>query len=381
MDSDGVVETARQIAADVVRPSSAAWDREGRWPEEAARALQHHGLGGLVVSEKWGGAGGGLLDLLRVCEALGAADASVGLCFGMHAVASACIGARATDAQAARWLEPICAGEHWTTLALSEPGTGAHFYVPQLEMREDGGDYLLNGTKSFVTNGGHASSYVVSTAGADPAVGHFTMVLVDGERLDGAWGPPWSGWGMRANSSRSVDLVDVRVPRDHVLGEVGDQIWYVFHVVAPYFLVAMAGTYLGLAARAVDEAEAHLRDRVHAHTARALGELDVLQHRLGQLWATRERTRRLCYWAAAEADRGGPDSLPALCAAKAEVGTAAVDLVNEAMTLMGGRAYAEDGLMQRLLRDARAAHVMSPTTDMLYGWAGRAVLGLPILGT
>jgi alkylation response protein AidB-like acyl-CoA dehydrogenase len=185
---------------------------------------------------------------------------------------------------------------------------------------------------------------------------------------------------MRGNSSRSVTLSDVRVPAQNRLGQEGDQIWYVFSVVAPYFLVAMAGTYLGIAGRALDEARAHLMRRRYTHTGGALAEIGVLQHRLGALWANVERTRRLCYWAAACADRGEPDALPALCAAKAEVARSVVQVTNESMTLTGGSSYREGKLLQRLLRDARAADVMSPTTDLLYGWIGRALLELPLLG-
>jgi alkylation response protein AidB-like acyl-CoA dehydrogenase len=185
---------------------------------------------------------------------------------------------------------------------------------------------------------------------------------------------------MRGNSSIALDLEGVRIPTTNRLGQEGDQIWYVFSVVAPYFLVAMAGTYLGIATRALDEARRHLRQRTYAHTGGALAEVGVLQHRLGVLWAEVERARRLCYHAAEEGDAQGENAVPALCAAKAEVGTTAVHVTNECMTLVGGRGYRDGALLQRLLRDARAAHVMSPTTDILYTWAGRALLDLPLLG-
>ena len=157
-------------------------------------------------------------------------------------------------------------------------------------------------------------------------------------------------------------------------------IWYVFNVVAPYFLMAMAGTYLGLASAALDETRQHMTKRRFSHSGASLGQVTVLQHRLGQLWAIVERTRQLVYWAANEADTGGPNALPALCAAKAEVAHSAVSVVNESMTMCGGIAYRENTRFDRLLRDARAAHVMSPTTDILLTWAGRALLGEPLLG-
>jgi alkylation response protein AidB-like acyl-CoA dehydrogenase len=375
---------AARIAEDVVIPHADEWNRERIWPEPALRALQEAGLGGLVVPECFGGSGRGLLALMQVCEALGRADGSTALCFGMHCVGTACIAAKATPEQAERLLAPIVAGRHLTTLALSEPGTGSHFYLPQARMtRVDGGSaYVLGGKKCFVTNGGHADSYVMSAVSDDESAppGHFSLLLVAAESPGLEWGHPWSGWGMRGNSSCSAELRDIRVPAQNRLGQEGDQIWYVFSVVAPYFLVAMAGTYLGIAARAFEEARAHLKQRHYAHTGGSLSEIGVLQHRLGTLWANVERTRRLCYWAAGCGDRDDRDALPGLCAAKAEAARSVVHVTNECMTLMGGMAYRDGTLLQRLLRDARAADVMSPTTDLLYGWLGRALLDLPLLG-
>jgi alkylation response protein AidB-like acyl-CoA dehydrogenase len=292
------------------------------------------------------------------------------------------IAAKPTERQTKQFLEPIAAGEHLTTLALSEPGTGAQFWLPQTAARWTDTGLRIDGQKSFVTNGSRADSYVVSTVATDPdaPLGDFSCVLVPGDAPGLTWLEEWNGIGMRGNSSRRLELGDVRVGGDHLLGSQGDQIWYVFEVVAPYFLMAMAGTYLGVAQASLDEAAAHLTRRRHSHTGRALAAETVLQHRLGTLWAQVERTRRLVHWAAEEGDAGGPQALAALASAKAEVADCAVGVANEAMTLVGGMGYRDRSPLERHLRDARAAHVMSPTTDILRSWTGRAVLGLPLLG-
>ncbi|MFN7134044.1 MAG: acyl-CoA dehydrogenase family protein, partial [Myxococcales bacterium] len=291
------------------------------------------------------------------------------------------IAARATPVQQQRYLAPICRGEHLTTLALSEPGTGVHFYFPRASITREGGRLVLNGTKSFVTNGGHADSYVVSavTAGRDVAPGVFSCLVLPADAPGASWGGAWAGFGMRGNSARTLELREVALDEDHLLGREGDELWYVFNVVAPYFLVAMSGTYLGLATAALDQVREHLAGRSYAHSGASLAESNVLQHRLGTLWGHVEATRRLLYHAAMSGDAGDELALVALCSAKAEVADCAVRVCNEAMTLMGGAAYREDGTVARLLRDARASHVMAPTTDVLRTWAGRALLGLPLL--
>lgn len=374
------VARAREIAQDVVAPRVAETDA-GRWPEDGLRALQAE-LGGLVAPREVGGAGLGLRALASVCEALGEVCGSTALCFGMHHVATAVIAAKSTARQRKEYLAPIAAGEHLTTLAVSEPGTGAQFWLPQCRLTGDGDGWVINGEKSFITNGSKADSYVLSTVAADPGapIGEFSCVVVPGDAEGLTWQGEWTGIGMRGNSSIGLRLDDVAVGIDSLLGAPGDQIWYVFEVVAPYFLTAMAGTYLGIASASLKEAIDHLKRRRHAHTGRALAERSVLQHRVGTLWADLQATRRLVYWAAEEADGGGPQALPALASAKAQVADTAVNVVNEAMTLVGGVGYRDHSPLERHLRDVRAAHVMSPTTDILRTWTGRALLDVPLLG-
>ena len=374
-------DAARRIAEEIVAPNAEAEDAQARWPAEAMAALAQAGLLGLHVPEAQGGHGEGLGALVAVAETLAAESASTAMCFAMHCVGTAVIAAKATDWQKQAYLEPIAQGRHVTTLALSEPGTGVHFYLPETSVAVEGDAYRLDGTKSFVTNGGHAHSYVLSTRAADAATGEgtFSCVLVDEATPGMEWAEPWAGLGMRGNSSRGVRLDGVRVPRSHLLGREGDQLWYIFEVVAPYFLMAMAGTYSGLAQAALDVAREHLGTRRHSHTGELLGAEPVLAHRLGELYIEVERTRQMVHSAAARADAGEPDALVAVLGCKAAAGDTAVRVANEAMTLCGGIAYRENSRLARILRDARASHVMAPTTDVLKTWAGRALLNLPLI--
>lgn len=381
-DLSTILPRVQEIATDVVASQSAATDEQARWPKIGLTAMQDAGFGGLVAAEKFGGKGCGLYALTRVCETLGKECASTAICFGMHSVGTSVIAANATDDQQSRYLEPICEGRHITTLSLSEAGTGAHFYLPQTSLEAvDSEHFRLTGTKTFVTNGSHADSYVVSAVAADPdaPMGQFSCIIVDGEAPGIRWGVPWDGLGMRGNSSRSMELPGVNVPRANLLGNEGDQIWYTFNVVMPYFLVAMGGTFLGVATSALEEARKHLMRRYHAHTGTNLAQSSVLQHRLATLWATVERTRQLIYHAARSFDAGEPDALIAVMAAKAEVADCVVQLVNESMTLNGGIGYRKGSRLHRMLRDARACHLMSPTTEILRVWIGRALLGQPLL--
>lgn len=373
---DPVIE--QQIA-----PRASAVDAECIWPEHSLRALADAGLMGLLVPESLGGLGQGLLALSVVTERIGQACPSSALCYGMHLVASAVIAAKPTPYQQEQYLRPIAQGRHITSLALSEKGTGAHFYYfPETQLNPDGEDFILEGNKAFITNGGHADSYVISAAAPnedDGEVSELSCVILDADSPGIQWNQPWRGFGMRGNSSRNVHFNQVRIPRQNLLGREGDQLWYIFEVITPYFLMAMAGTYLGIAQAALEAASQHLRNRRYTTFNRTLAQNESLQNRFADLWIAVEKNRALVRQAGALGDLDRTKALPYIFASKLDAGETAVMVTNEAMTLCGGSAYRENSRVAQLLRDARASHVMSPTSDILRQWTGKLLLGLPLL--
>lgn len=368
------------VATDIL-PHAARTDNEALWPAHAFAALKREKLMGLHVPRSSGGLEEGLLALTVLTESMAKGCPSAAICYGMHCVGTAVIAAKATAEQTERFLKPIAAGEHVTTLSLSEFGSGVSLYLPQTRLSREKDHYMINGTKQFVTNGSRADSYVVTTLASDVEreTGDFSCLIVENNAPGMEWLAPWDGFGMRGNSSRGLRLTDVRMPVGNLLGEEGDQVWYVFEVIAPYFLMAMAGTYLGVAQAALDETMRHLKSRTHSTTGDSLAAIDAIQPAFAELWARVERTRLWIYHAAQLGDIGHAQALPFLMGAKVEAADTAVHVTNEAMSLCGGIAYRENSTLSRLLRDARAGHVMSPTTAMLKQWIGRALLGQPML--
>lgn len=372
-------DRAEEIAIRVALPRAVEVDRDRLWPAHTFQALAEAGLLGLHVPEDLGGCGEGLLALAALTETIAQRCSSSAICYGMHCVGTAVIAAKPTDYHRERYLVPIARGHHITTLSLSEPGTGVHFYLPNTELVADGDQFAVNGTKHFVTNGGRASSYVVSTRASNAEQGEFSCVVIDAKAPGVRFSGEWDGMGMRGNSSIMMNLEDARIPRQNLLGAEGDQIWYVFEVVAPYFLIAMAGTYLGIAQAAIDYTLNHVRTRTHSHSSEPLATAEVIQHKIGTMWARVEAVRQLIYSAAYQADSGAPDAIPSILACKAEIADTAVATVNDALTICGGIAYRDNSDLARLLRDVRASHVMAPPTDLLRLWTARALLGMPLL--
>jgi alkylation response protein AidB-like acyl-CoA dehydrogenase len=377
-----ILETVEEISRTIIANNATYTDKYAQWPEEGMRALLDAGLGGLTVPLVYGGLGHGTETLAKVCEIIGQYCTSTSICYGMHCVGSAVISSKVTDFQQENYLTPICEGKHITSLSLSELGSGVHFYLPQTKMiNTHDGNYTIEGEKSFATNGGKADSYVVSavTEESNKVTGKFNCIIIPGNSEGLVWGPEWTGMGLRGNSSRNLSLNQVCVSQEQILGNVGDQIWYIFNVITPYFLTAIAGAYLGLTRAAVDEAKRHITERKYSFNGKTIASSSVIQHQIGTLWSKYARSRALLYWSTQCYDKGLDNSQLDLFSAKAEIAETVIDIVNDAMTLCGGSAYRDDSHLNRLLRDARGAHIMSPTTDMLRIWTGRSILEQPLL--
>ncbi len=174
---EAVLETVQDIAKTLVADRAADVDHLVLWSEQGIRALQQAGLVGMAIPREFGGLGQDSFAVAQTCEILEQECASTAMCFGMHLVSSAVLSAKATRDKQVRYLQPIIEGRHLTTLSLSESGTGSQFYIPRTRLDAISPDlYRVNGAKTFVTNGGHADSYVVSTvaAGPDGPLGQFS---------------------------------------------------------------------------------------------------------------------------------------------------------------------------------------------------------------
>lgn len=373
--------SVQEVTEQVIAPRAAEVDETAQWPAHSFAALADARVLGLHVPKKFGGHEQGLLALAVLSETIAQGCTSSALCYAMHCVGTAVIASKATSYHEDKYLAPIANNQHITTLALSESGTGAHFYLPQTQLTRCGDEFEIDGTKQFVTNGSHADSYVISTqvSSETEIEGDFSCLMVDQDCPGISWLPGWRGLGVRGNSSRGMKFDRVRVPTHNLLGEEGDQIWYAFEVVAPYFLIAMAGTYTGLAQASLNKTIEHLCQRTHQHSGTRLADYDVLQYRVAEMKLAVDKCRALLYRAAHLGDLGHSDAVLQIMMAKADAADTVTYVTNEAMTCGGGQAYRDNADQARRLRDARAAHVMSPTTDMLKNWIGRLALGLPIL--
>ena len=187
----------------------------------------------------------------------------------------------------------------------------------------------------------------------------------------------WDGIGMAGNSSIAMTLDDVKVPRANIVGAEGDGQSLVFDVVAPTFLIGLAGVNVGIAHAALEEAAEHAKARRYP-TGQTLADVQAIQMGLADMSIAVEAARRLLREAARAADAGEATALPLVMQAKIAATEAAASVTERAMRIGGGQAYSRSLPIERHWRDARAGAVMAPTNDVLREWLGKILTGLPL---
>lgn len=316
-----------------------------------------------------------MTDLALCCEQLGWGCASTAMCFLMHACGCAVIASRATPDQADLWLRPAARGDSIATLAFSERGSGAHFYSPEIVAERRDGAFYLTGRKSFVTSGGNAHLYpVLVNASGEPGL---NMLVVTPELGGVSFDGRWEGIGMAGNSSVTMDLQDVAVPAENLLGAEGDGQDLVFSVVAPTFLIGLAAVNVGIGQAALDATVDHARTRLYPGGQR-LAEVQIIQIYLAEMSSSIQSARQLVLEAARAADAGEESALPLVMQAKVVATEASKSVTDRAMQVGGGQAYGRRIPLERHWRDARAGSVMAPTNEVLKEWLGKVLTGLPL---
>lgn len=372
-NADGVLAEVRDLAQALIAPGAAAVDRESRFPDEQLSALGRAGALGLLVPREQGGVGAGLVALAGACEAVGGACASTGMVFLMHSVTAATVAGGGGES-APRLLQEMAGGEVIGTLAFSERGTGAHFYAPELRAERRDGSIRVSGRKAFVTSGGHAGVMLVLLQSEGEGLDCYAVRRdAPGLHFEGRW----DGLGMRGNSSIAVEFEDVALGADARIGEAGQAAGLVFGVVAPTFLVGLAGVNIGIAQAALSCALEHAKSRRYPDGS-ALVEVATVQHMLADMDISVRAARTLLHEAARLGDSGDEGALVALMESKVLCTDVAARVTQAALEVCGGQGYTSSLSIERHLRDARAGAVMAPTNGVLRTWSAKAIAGIPV---
>jgi alkylation response protein AidB-like acyl-CoA dehydrogenase len=288
-------------------------------------------------------------------------------------------GTTVLDAFAPREVRRAAAsGEHLSTLAFSEAGSRSHFWAPVSSATRADGQVTLNARKSWVTSASYATSYVWSSQPVTSGTGFSTLWLVPagtpGLQVHGSF----DGLGLRGNDSSPVWADDVRVPESAILGEDGKGFDIMMNAVLPMFNVLSAACSVGIMESAVQRTAQHVSETRYAHLGSSLADLPTIRNYLARMRVQTDMVRSLLGDTIVALEAGRSDAMLRVLSCKAAAGEAALDVVETAMRVCGGAAFRKDLAVERCFRDAHAAGVMGPTTDVLYDFIGKAVCGQPL---
>ncbi len=365
-------ETARVFAREEWLPNAPGWDERQEFPVEALRRAAALGFAGIYVHEEFGGSGLGRIDAAILFEELAAACVSTAAYLSIHNMVSWIIDRFGNDEQRARFVTKLTRMDHLASYCLTEPGSGSDAAALTTRARRDGDDYVLNGTKAFISGGGASDIYVamVRTGGEGP---HGISCLVVEKGAPGlSFGKREKKLGWNSQPTAMVIFEDCRVPVANRLGAEGDG-----------FKIAMMGLdggrlniaacSLGGARACLEAARTHLGER--RQFGRPLADFQALQFKLADM-ATEIDAARLIVWrGAASLDTADPQAVMHCAMAKRFATDAGFHVCNEALQLFGGYGYLKDFPIERYLRDVRVHQVLEGTNEIMRVIIARRLLG------
>jgi alkylation response protein AidB-like acyl-CoA dehydrogenase len=366
-------QALEKVIAETIAPAAIEIDKSARFPRSGMNALSQAGLLGLISAKEAGGMGEGMRAAASVVEKIAEVCGSTAMVTCMHYCGAAVIEKHGPM----QTRKDIAAGKHLSTLAFSEAGSRSHFWAPVGTATKANGAIVLDGMKSWITSASEADSYVWSSKPV-AAEGMSTIWLVAAKAAGVSTVAPFDGLGMRGNASSPVKGAGVKVTEADRLGADGAGFDVMMSTVLPLFSVLNASASIGTAEAAVQKAAAHVGKTKFEHLGSALADLPTIRAYVARarIKVDAARTLRDDTISALEANRA--DAMLRVLETKAAAGETALEVTDIAMRVCGGAAFRKEVGVERHFRDARAASVMAPTSDVLYDFIGKAACGLPL---
>lgn len=375
MASGTHVQDMAPIVQQVIEPNATGIDRDAKFPREALEAMGRAGLLGLVSAQEVGGRGGGIREASEVIREIAQLCGSTAMVVTMHYAAA--LGIEEHGSKQLR--ERVAGGEAITTLAFSEAGSRSHFWAPvSLATRTDEGRVRLDARKSWVTSAGEADVYVWSSRPLE-AEGASTIWAVPASAAGLSSPDPFDGLGLRGNASSPVIAEGVVVDEADMLGADGAGFDVMMSTVLPAFSAFSGACCTGLMRATVEGTAAHVGATSFEHLdGSTLADLPTIRAYLARMQVKTDQVGALLEDTLEALSSGRSDAMLRVLEVKAAAGEASTEVTDLAMRVCGGAAFRKEVGVERRFRDARAATVMAPTTDVLYDFIGKIVAGLPL---
>ncbi|MEO0076141.1 MAG: acyl-CoA dehydrogenase family protein [candidate division WOR-3 bacterium] len=361
-EQKAIKEVARKLAEELVKPKRKELDEKGEFPYEIIKEFSKAGLLGIYIPEAYGGAGGGVFEMCLVVEEVSRICGGVGVCYAANGLAAYPIILSASEDQKKKILPKMASGEWIGAFGLTEPNAGSDASSIKTTAIRDGNEYILNGTKCFITNGEVADIYTI-IASTNPERGGrgLSAFIVEKGTKGFSFGKHENKLGIRASVTCELIFQDCRIPAENRIGPEGTG-----------FITAMRTfdrTRPGVGAQAVGIAQGALEAATEWTQQRVqfgapISSLEGIQFRLAEMATKVEAARALVYAAARHADSGAKDIAGFSSMAKFFASDVAMQVTTEAIQLFGGYGYMKDYPVEKMFRDAKITQIYEGTNEI-----------------
>jgi alkylation response protein AidB-like acyl-CoA dehydrogenase len=359
-EAEELLKLVHEIATDELAPLAAEYEAAERFPREQFRLLGRSGLLSLPYPEQWGGGAQPYEVYLQALEELGAVWLTVAVGLSVHTMSCYPLAAFGSAEQRDRWLPDMLAGDLLGAYALSEPNAGSDAAALNARAVRDGDDYLVTGTKAWITHGGIADFYTMMVRTAEDRTHGVSCVLADADTPGLSAGPPERKMGMTGSITAQLRLDAARIATARRIGAEGDGLKIALDALNSGRL-GIAACAVGLAQGALDEALRYAKQRTQF--GRPIIEFQGLEFLLADMAAGVESARATYLDAARRRDRGLPFRRQA-CIAKLVATDMAMKVTTDAVQVLGGAGYTRDFPVERYMREAKVPQIFEGTNQI-----------------
>jgi alkylation response protein AidB-like acyl-CoA dehydrogenase len=357
-----IAQTVRDFASVHIKPNVRSWDEAQHFPKDIFRSLGELGLMGMLVPEAFGGSGFGYQEYVTAIVELSKADPSIGLSMAAHnslCTNHICMFGNAEQKQT--YLPRLASGEYVGAWGLTEPNTGSDAGNMRTVAVRDGADWVINGSKNFITNGKSGDVAVVITRTGEPGNKHgaTAFIIEQGTRGFSA-GRKEDKLGMRASETVELIFEDCRIPDSQRLGEIGDGFIQSLKILDGG-RISIAALSVGTALGAYEAALAYSKER--RQFGKPICDFQAIAFKLADMYTDIQASKMLTFEAAALKDAGKPVTL-ASSVAKYHASETAVKVANEAVQIFGGYGFVKDYPVEKFYRDAKLCTIGEGTSEI-----------------
>jgi hypothetical protein len=357
-----LVDSARAFAAHELAPHAADWDREHHFPVEVIRRAADQGYLGLYIDEADGGLGLSRLSASLIFEQLAAGCVATTAYLTIHNMASWMVARFADEALKAQWLPRLIGGEALASYCLTEPDAGSDAAHLRTRARRDGDDYLIDGSKCFISGAGATDVLIVMARTGEDGARGISCFLVPADAEGVRYGRNELKMGWRAQPTRTITFEGVRIPASQRIGPEGEGFVYAMKGLDGG-RINIASCSLGAAQAALEQSLRYVEER--RQFGRPLADFQALQFRLADMLTDLTASRQLVRLAAHKLDHGHPEASLHCAMAKRFATDRCFDLCNQALQLHGGYGYLNDYPLERWVRDSRVHQILEGTNEIM----------------